>query len=54
VQEYASDAALRDAHGSASRQKIEASFSIEAMVAAYRDAYLALSAKHGRADRSTT
>lgn len=54
VQEYASDAALRDAHGSASRQKIEASFSIEAMVAAYRDAYLALSAKRGRSGSSTT
>jgi len=54
VQEYASDAALRDAHGSASRQKIEASFSIEAMVAAYRDAYLALSAKQGRPGSSTT
>ncbi|PZU51800.1 MAG: TIGR03088 family PEP-CTERM/XrtA system glycosyltransferase [Thauera sp.] len=40
VQQYASDAALRNRHGSASRQKIEASFSIEAMVAAYRDTYL--------------
>ena len=40
VQQYASYAALRNRHGSASRQKIEASFSIEAMVAAYRDTYL--------------
>jgi glycosyltransferase involved in cell wall biosynthesis len=43
VADYAAHAALRDAHGSASRQKIEASFSIEAMVAAYRDAYFELS-----------
>ncbi len=43
VLQYASDRVLRDAHGSASRQKIEASFSIEAMVAAYRDTYLDLS-----------
>lgn len=46
VQQYASDAALRDGHGSASRQKIEASFSIEAMVAAYRDTYLDLTGRH--------
>lgn len=46
VQQYSSDAALRDGHGSASRQKIEASFSIEAMVAAYRDTYLDLTGRH--------
>lgn len=51
---YAADAALLAAHGSASRQKIEASFSIEAMVAAYRDTYLALSGKRSRPDGSIT
>lgn len=54
VQQYASDAALRDAHGRTSRQKIEASFSIEAMVAAYRNAYLDLSGERGRPDGATT
>lgn len=54
VLQYASDAALRDEHGRRSRQKIEASFSIEAMVAAYRNAYLDLSGEQGRPDGATT
>lgn len=54
VRQYAGDAALRDAHGLTSRQKIEASFSIEAMVAAYRDTYLELSGQRGRPDGATT
>lgn len=53
IGEYAADPALLGAHGSASRQKIESSFSIEAMVAAYRDAYLALSGMRSRPDGST-
>jgi len=54
VADYLANPALLAAHGSASRQKIEASFSIEAMVGAYRDIYLALSGKRSRPDGSTT
>ncbi|HEY9194602.1 MAG TPA: TIGR03088 family PEP-CTERM/XrtA system glycosyltransferase [Methyloversatilis sp.] len=39
---YMSDPSVLAAHGSASRQRVEASFSIEAMVAGYRDVYLSL------------
>lgn len=51
---YVAEPAVLAAHGSASRQKIESSFSIEAMVAAYRNTYLTLSGKRRRPDASTT
>ncbi|MBP9119112.1 MAG: glycosyltransferase, partial [Methyloversatilis sp.] len=54
IVDYAAAPALLAAHGSASRQRIESSFSIEAMVAAYRNTYLTLSGTQGRPDASTT